>query len=1291
MLKLELTQIRSWADFVSLAGSVSAKERGDLFELLTKYYLLLDPKYKTQLAHVWLLSEVPQKVRTALNLPGRDQGIDIIAETKTGKYWAIQCKYRGSDFHPLTWREISTFTGLTFGVCTNIEYGLIAYTGGKYTKLLDTAAHIGFLSSDTWAALDEDFFVQVAAALKGVPKKLVVYSPRPHQERAIKNAKNYFSDKKNTRGKLIMPCGAGKSLTGFWLAEELKAKTIVVAVPSLGLIQQTLPVWLREYAAHGQHKTLRWLCVCSDQTVTKNEPDSIEVHTQDLGYPCLTNKEEIAAWFKETDGATPRVIFTTYQSGKVLAEAVREAGIKIDLGIMDEAHKTVGQKDKLFSHLLFDENMPIKRRIFMTATERRYAGQSEEIISMDDPSMYGDTFDLLTFKDALEQQPPILSDYKIITMVIAQEEVAKLVEENKYVRPNGSNEEVEAQMLASMIALRKAMQKYPIKHAVSFHSSIARARDFRAFNDTYAQLNKTFGELDTYHVTGATPSSERKKTISEFAKADRALITNARCLTEGIDVPNIDCVLFADPKQSTIDIVQAVGRALRPSKGKKYGYVIVPIISAGEDADDFIETTAFASIVSVLRALASNDERIIEHFRAIHNGRRIKGGTVEIEVDERVAMSVDLETFAEKIETQVWGRLAQLSWQSYEEVSELAQNLQIKSQSGWRKYCKGLRPDLPVKPLDVPNRPDAVYKDFFRRGGWGTFLATGTLAPKDRTYLPYDEAVRFVHALGIKTQLEWEDYCKGSRQDLPPKPKTIPTNPDRYPEFRKRGGIGAWLGTGRKHGRDIEWRSYDDALKFVHALKLKSSDEWSDYCKGLRSDLPAKPADIPTAVHNVYKKEFNRRGGMGAWLGTPNGKTRNIKWRTYDEAIAFVHPLGLRTESEWREYCKGKRPDLPQRPFDIPASPSKQYEAEFKKNGIAGWLGSDRTSYHRNPRRPYGEAVEFVNTLGLKTGDEWTRYCRGEMAHLPPKPIDIPSDPHGYGDEFRKNNGMYGWLGPSAQEYRRNKHLLKYKTYEDALKFVHKLKLKSGTEWQEYCRGLRKDLPLRPKDIPGSPQETYGKEFIERGGFGAWLGTGRVANQLRKYRSYDEAVKFVRSLGLKSLREWNAYCRGERTDIPPKPEDIPNGPYRAYGDDFTKKGGMGAWLGTGRRIGGWLPYKEAVLFVHKLKLKNQLEWSEYRRGERTDLPDKPSNIPGSPLSVYGKEFSENGGWGAWLGNGNRQGAGWRSYAEAVKFVHSLKLKNHPEWRDYTRGDRPDLPSRPSDIPRDPLHLYGDEF
>jgi superfamily II DNA or RNA helicase len=979
--------------------------------LLTKYYLLLNPTYKTELSDVWFLNEVPEKVRNDLNLPDSDQGIDLIARTKTGGYWAIQCKYRSGKNRGLTWREISTFTGLAFGICKNIEFGLVAYSGERYAKVIGQSKHIGFLSADIWSTLDEAFFAELASKLKGEAFEVRPRKPRPHQRQAIDKAIAYFGDASNSRGKLIMPCGTGKSLTAYWIAEALNANLVVVAVPSLSLIAQTIPVWLREYTAQKKDGDLRWLCVCSDQSVTEGEADAPISRTQDLGVPCLTDEDEIASWLLKTTDTRKRVIFSTYQSGRVLAAAVRKVGITVELGIMDEAHKTVGQKGKVFSHLLFDENLPMTRRIFMTATERRYAGRGNDIISMDDPAVYGEAFDLLSFKEALDEKPPILSDYKIITMIISEREVANLVKQNRFIRLVGRSEEAEAQMFAAMIALRKAMRKYRISHAVSFHSSIARAADFARFNEFYHEMNLKSEPIEAYHVTGATPSAVRKGVINAFVKSDKALITNARCLTEGVDVPNIDCVLFVDPRHSTIDIVQAVGRALRPHKGKSFGYVLVPVISNTTDADVFGETPAFASVIRVLRALSSNDERIVEYFRAIHSGRRLKGRTIEIDIDEKVALDVNVQQFIGKVQTKVWDKLARLSWRSYEEAKRFAQNLKLRGQHDWVQYCKGYYPNLEAKPSDVPANPAEVYKDAFE--GWGIWVGTGRVK---QVWRPYAEAAAFVRKLNLESVEEWNLYAKGRIKGSSMKPADIPTYPWQIykQEFKRNGGYGGWLGTNFVATNNRAYRRYEDAIKFVHSLKLKSQTEWIEYCEGSRPDLPAKPNDIPRNASAIYDATFQINGGVGGWLGTGRTANKNRTYRSYSEAASFVRALNLKNFNEWFEYTRGDRLDLPNRPSDIPASPNKIYQKEFEAQGGWGaWLGTG--NFLTREWREFAQAKNFVAGLKLKGQKEWRIYIKGGYSELSKLPSDIPRTPDEVYGRLGKWKSWPDWLSSGTE------------------------------------------------------------------------------------------------------------------------------------------------------------------------------------------------------------------------------------------------------------------------------------
>ena len=737
----------SWRDIQDKWRNIPEKDKGDLFEELVKAYLQLEPEYASKLKHVWLQREVPQAIARKLKLPATDQGIDIVAETHDGEFWAVQCKYRQDTDHSLTWRDLSTFTGLAFGVCRGFAFGVICSTTERITHVLKDQDRIAFCALDIWQALDADFLKRLRTHLAHKPALLKPHKPKAHQKPAVKDAHGHFVIGKAKRGKLIMPCGSGKSLTAYWIAGELGSRRIVIAVPSLALIRQTLKVWLRETQANQQE--VEWICVCSDESAGRVERDDTAVLRQDLGVPCLTDPNEIAAWLKRKHSGLT-VVFTTYQSGETLAKAARAAKFTFDLGIMDEAHKTVGDGEKLFSHLLQDKNLPIRRRLFMTATERRYAGQSDTVLSMDDPATYGETFHLLSFKRAMEYDPPILSDYKIISIAVSREEVAELIRKNTFVRPDKGpwNEEIEADMLASLIALRKAMKRYPIRHAVSFQGRIQRAEVFKTHNDDFTQSFHSYGKLETFHVSGKTPTGTRARIIGEFARAERALITNARCLTEGVDVPGIDCVLFADPRRSAVDIVQAVGRALRPAPNKQFGYIIVPILhDTDATADDIFKSPAFKEILTTLRALASNDEQIIEYFRGVSQGQQRKGGaSVQFDIDERLAKRIDLADFVREIELKCWDCLAKLSWRPFEEARGFVRSLKLKSRAEWDAYSKGQMPHLGRLPADIPANPNSLYAD----QGWtgvGDWLGTGIIAAHLRKFRPFVEARTFVRKL----------------------------------------------------------------------------------------------------------------------------------------------------------------------------------------------------------------------------------------------------------------------------------------------------------------------------------------------------------------------------------------------------------------------------------------------------------------------------------------------------------------------------------------------------------------
>ena len=1179
-----LTEINSWEQFFSYANTLTEKGKGDVFEYLTKLILTTKSEYISVLKDVWIQHEgIPTEIINKLNLPNTDEGIDIIAETFTGEYWAIQCKYKGRNQTP-TYKELSTFGNLANNYCKNISLALLVHTGEKGVrkrKLLgENYTEIGL---DFWLGLKSDDWLNIHKKIKGLSSRPIPMLPRPHQENAITCANDHFLQNDAKRGRLIMPCGTGKSLTAFWIANALGAKSIIVTVPSLALIKQSLEDWTREFVANQEEPRPEWLVICSDESTANLDKDEFVSDTYSMGIPTTTNVDVIISFLSKRHGGR-KVIFTTYQSSDKLAQASRECDFTFDLAILDEAHKTVGVHTKSFATLLSDKNISISKRIFMTATERVIRGNNDDVYSMDDVTIYGEQFYRLTFKDAIHSVPPIISDYKILTISVTNEEIKQLIAKNKLITDKSNKlEEQESQSLASAIALRKATQKYGIKHAISFHRSIKSADDFSILNTNLNDSNFDSILITSSHISSKKSAGERARLLKDFSTEQLALMTNARCLTEGVDVPAIDCVLFADPKQSAIDIVQAAGRALRPFAGKEFGYIMLPIIVPDNATlEEFTESTPFKEVARIIAALSTQDEGIAEEFRITTNGKSLGGKRILFDGNIPVGLNLDINFFAEKINAKIWERVSKINWRPFEEARAFIHGLKLKNQFEWYKYCKtGNKPD------DISSNPHRTYLN----NGWrsmGDWLGTGTIASQFIQYLSYSEAKDYVQKLNLKSIKQWLEYCKSGER-----PENIPANAQKVYYRKGWEDWGEWLGTGTIASQDLKYRPFQEAKSFVINLNIKSVREWRDYVRS-----GEKPEDIPSKPYRTY----GNHGWInwGDWLGTGTIAPYNKMYRPFEEARTFVHELKLNGQVEWKEYCKsGKKPD------DITASPHKTYSDKGWVN-LGDWLGTSIIAPRLRKYQSFGEAQTYVHTLKLKSKDEWTRYC-----HSGSKPEDIPTVPH----NTYKNAGWINWgdwLGTGTiAAYNKV-----YRPFEEARAFVHELKLKGSVEWNEYCKSGKK-----PVDIPGTPNKTYSdKGWIN---LGDWLGNGIIAPRLRKYQSFGEARTFAHTLNLKSSLEWNKYCHSGK-----KPDDIPTAPHNTYRN--TGWINWGDWLGTGtiahyNKV--YRPFEKAQAFAHNLNLKSNLEWTKYCHSGK-----KPDDIPTAPQHTYKNTGWTN--WGDWLGTGN---------------------------------------------------------
>jgi predicted helicase len=867
-----LRQCESWEDFQQRLSVLTEKEKGDAFELLVKFVLQIHPLYATKLEKVWLQSEVEFTVREHLGVPLKDYGIDIVARTFDGDYWAVQSKYRSDRNSSLTHEELATFVALTFGVSTRFAFGLVCTTTNRVTAILENNERIGFRKADFWAGLDDEIFTQIRARLAKRTFTLKPNDPREDQRDVIAAAVFHFVDGGESRGKFISPCGSGKTLAAWWIAEALNARRIIVAVPSLFLVGQILKVWLREALA--SKLPINWLCICSDKSIGDEAEDETVSHIHDLGVP-VTDPAKIFAEVKRLNAAH-QIIVTTYQSAASLAAALKAADWQCDLAVFDEAHKTVSAKRGLYTHLLFDENLPIPRRVFMTATERRFKISSDEIVSMDNPKLYGKTFSLLSFKRALELE--ILCDYEVLTIGVRASEIDKLIADHRFISLNRGNfSPLVANDFACLIALRRAVENYQIAHAVSFHSRVQWAQEFR---DLSQEFNGTFPELPpirSFHVTGKMASSERDAILRQFRVYSPSLVTNARCLTEGVDIPEIDCVMFVDPKSSTVDIVQAAGRAMRRADGKTKSYIVLPfVVRDGASIDEAASSAGFDLVVTILRALASQDERIVDALRAIYRGTKNKtGGILNFDLSAIVPTHVEAEKFIESIELKCWDKLRNIAYMPYEEASALVQKLGIKKQTQFRAWRRGEMPHLPKAPEDLPGSPDYSYAT---RGwiSWGEFFQSGAIWSKYKKFLPFNEARTFVRNLGLQSITEWEAY---SANRLPGKPKRpanlIPARPDvEYAE--------EWIDwpdfMGYQNKNDRDWWPFEQARAWVQKLELwrfrpqgGGQLSWKEYCSGRIPNLPPRPQiNIPTAPDQVYAKSGWK--GFQDWVGSPQVK-----------------------------------------------------------------------------------------------------------------------------------------------------------------------------------------------------------------------------------------------------------------------------------------------------------------------------------------------------------------------------------------------------------------------------------
>ncbi len=612
-----------------------------------------------------------------LNNNERDRGIDIVITTASKEYIAVQCKFHQDS---VSLNDLSTFlTKLQSGVGEiGFKKGIIISTSNLSSNALEEIEQIRKSKGIDIVEISEEDFIysqidwekfdptQTQGELPLCDKK----KPRPHQTEAIKATKEYFSDPKNTRGKLIMACGTGKTYTSLKIMESLDPKITLFLAPSIALLSQTF----REYAQEKSDPFYASI-VCSDDKVGKGKKNKNDDDTDDINFSELPNKpstrpEDILSICELAQKENKRfIIFSTYQSALRIKEA-QEVGLgEIDLIICDEAHRTVGamyssneRDDKnAFTLCHSDENIKAKKRLYMTATPKVYSESSKArakesdnaIYSMDDEGIFGEEIYTLNFTRAIALD--LLTDYKVMILAVRKEnlsgvtnsvnqKISRLEAEGTKLDKKLINNEFVCKIIGThkglakkdLIALDDENKKdhdlqnkndtTPSQRAISFCKSISTSKRIKDSFETIMECydeelkKKSFKNLTISidHIDGTMNCKvrlDKLEELNEFKPNTCKVLSNARCLSEGVDVPALDSIVFFDGKSAMVDIIQAVGRVMRKAKHKKRGYIILPIAleeSEIQNLDEAVNNTNFKNIWKVIKALRSHDPSLVD-------------------------------------------------------------------------------------------------------------------------------------------------------------------------------------------------------------------------------------------------------------------------------------------------------------------------------------------------------------------------------------------------------------------------------------------------------------------------------------------------------------------------------------------------------------------------------------------------------------------------------------------------------------------------------------------------------
>lgn len=605
-IKDKYFQFKSFGDFEKelINLSIDDDAKGDIFEVYIEAFLKTTKLFNVKNVYS-SQRNFPSHLFSRLEIPRTDKGIDgIIIDTENNTI-PYQVKFRSS--RKLSYEELQGFKDQSSKANQKILFTNCNFIAEEYFKRGNNIAFRGVdfhnLTKNEIENINSIF--KNKNLLKKTDKKIDNYQDEAI-ESIIKDLKN------NDRTTCLMACGTGKTYVALWLIERIQPKKIIVFVPSIALLKQIRGDWLSNTSL----ENLTSFAVCSDKTEPKLY-DQIKLNKKDLNFKIDTDPKEIRNFIQRKDNST-KIIFTTYHSSEAVSKACK--GISFDIGIFDEAHRTTNfslkHQETKFNMGLLDKNILIKKRVFFTATQKSYNskivdeyGNPKIKFNMNNPDIYGNVSYRLNFYKA--QKLGAISDYRI---VISETESAELTEELRkrsvtYVKKN----KIITDQIAHQVAIKKSIQKFNLSKIFTFHSRIPQTKSFAKKNKFNSDISHLLPNFYTNYIEAKMKTTEREEIINDFKKSKKGLISNARCLIEGVDVPEVDAIAYISPKKSKIDIVQSLGRAVRNrhNKEKKYGYILVPIFKEkfrSEKIEEATKRSNYETISEVLDALREQDD-----------------------------------------------------------------------------------------------------------------------------------------------------------------------------------------------------------------------------------------------------------------------------------------------------------------------------------------------------------------------------------------------------------------------------------------------------------------------------------------------------------------------------------------------------------------------------------------------------------------------------------------------------------------------------------------------------------